>query len=280
MPKRPRLKGRNKKRPIEKNPETETKFCPQKLAEKECFFGDRCRFMHNVDEYMAKKPPDLGDTCYVYDTYGYCPYSFACRFASKHIDADGKNMKNEELYERMKDKKGILNILDKDVQKKLWKKKYDFSLADSVWKSVKKVQEEIEAVVKLRRDKNQLCVNKSLDVTEAGGNSIKQTSDVQGSACCDQLDVNIDTTSEIHSKDSQSPNKGDCQIGSAAGSHDICVEEDHNNSLKLCTNMFKDLNRSKEKKKVCSNVLLHDQIWLINFHVPDCNFFFLFWVHQ
>jgi hypothetical protein len=142
--KRPKLKGRHKKRPIEKNPENKNKICPQILAERQCSFGERCKFSHDVAGYIDSKPSDLGETCYLFDINGYCQYSYACRYASKHLTDDHKNIINEELYEKMKGKKSILNVLDKDIQRKLWKKKYDFSLADKIWKGMKKAQEGIK----------------------------------------------------------------------------------------------------------------------------------------
>lgn len=37
-----------------------------------CFYGEKCKFLHDVADYMSTKPADLGDTCYIYDTFGRC----------------------------------------------------------------------------------------------------------------------------------------------------------------------------------------------------------------
>lgn len=124
-----RLKGRNKKRPFEKRPEASQKLCASIAQERECKFGDKCMFLHDLKAFFNSKPKDIGPTCYLFEKYGKCPYSLSCRFAQHHLSEDLTNLVNMEVYEKQKEalNKRFLNNLDKDVQRLLWKKKYEFS---------------------------------------------------------------------------------------------------------------------------------------------------------
>lgn len=53
-----------------------------------CEHGTNCRHSHDIKAFMAQKPPDLGDECINYETYGYCSHGLLCRFGSKHIDKE------------------------------------------------------------------------------------------------------------------------------------------------------------------------------------------------
>lgn len=134
-----RLKGRNKKRPFEKNPDASKKLCASISQEQECTFGDKCIFLHDINTFLASKPKDIGPKCYLFDKYGKCPYSFSCRFAQHHLTVEQTNLVNEELYEKQKDalSKRWLNNLDKDIQRLLWKRKYDFRKAEKFLKDMK-----------------------------------------------------------------------------------------------------------------------------------------------
>ena len=133
-----RLKGRNKKRPFEKNPDASKKLCASIVQERECKFGDKCMFLHDLKTFLASKPKDIGTTCYLFEKYGKCPYSFSCRFAQQHLTENMTNLVNEEVYEKQKEalSKRCLNNLDKEVQWLLWKKKYDFSKAQKFIHSI------------------------------------------------------------------------------------------------------------------------------------------------
>lgn len=124
-----RLKGRNKKRPFEKRPEASQKLCASIAQERECKFGDKCMFLHDLKAFFNSKPKDIGPTCHLFEKYGKCPYSLSCRFARHHLSENLTNLVNMEVYEKQKEalNKRYLNNLDKDVQRLLWKKKYVFS---------------------------------------------------------------------------------------------------------------------------------------------------------
>ena len=87
-----------------------------------------CKMQHDVKTWLANKPPDAGPECYVFDKYGFCPRGVTCRFASCHLDEDGKNIcKTEDSYAPAK-----IYTLDKQEQISLRKKQYDFTYSDGV----------------------------------------------------------------------------------------------------------------------------------------------------
>lgn len=127
-----KLKGRNKQRPVTFKMDNSKKVCPAILDERECQFGDKCKFCHDVADFMKDKPEDIGTECYNFKTFGKCPYGFACRFAKQHLTSDFKNITDQELFDKMSAQPQVQNTLIKDLQHLLWKKKYDFSKANSI----------------------------------------------------------------------------------------------------------------------------------------------------
>ena len=85
--------------------------------------------MHNLDEYLSIKPPDLGDHCYLFDQYGLCPYGLACRFGSAHISANHENMTNKLLYDTHRTS-AVRNVLGKELQVKLRKRSVTFPCSE------------------------------------------------------------------------------------------------------------------------------------------------------
>ncbi|KAH9500906.1 tRNA-dihydrouridine(47) synthase [NAD(P)(+)]-like protein [Bulinus truncatus] len=135
--KKAKLKGRNKQRPVFEKVQAKDKICPSVQQIQVCSFGDKCIYNHDKEDFMKRKLPDLDGPCYLFDTFGKCHYSIACRFAKNHLTEDFNNIVNVELWEKMKNCKP-LNELSAEVKKKLWKKKYNFRLADKIVKDVGK----------------------------------------------------------------------------------------------------------------------------------------------
>ncbi|XP_052833105.1 tRNA-dihydrouridine(47) synthase [NAD(P)(+)]-like [Octopus bimaculoides] len=127
-----RLKGRNKKRPFERKLKACEKLCSSIIQEKECAYGPKCIFLHDVKAFWESKPEDIGPECHLFTKFGRCPYSFSCRFARHHISETLENMVNKEIYEGVPLSRNSVNHLDKDVQRLLWKRKYDFSKSQKV----------------------------------------------------------------------------------------------------------------------------------------------------
>ncbi|XP_044149401.1 tRNA-dihydrouridine(47) synthase [NAD(P)(+)]-like isoform X2 [Bufo gargarizans] len=124
-----RGRGQNKSRPhvkyhqLEQNP-----LCPSIVQERpsKCFYGNKCKFLHDREKYMSGKLEDIGPKCYLYETLGKCIYGISCRFAKSHLDDGYKNLINEELVKQREGKVPVRNNLDKNVQTQLRKKKYSF----------------------------------------------------------------------------------------------------------------------------------------------------------
>jgi len=61
-PKKQKTKGQNKARPrTVPKVASEFRICPTVHRGTVCQYGDKCKFMHDVREYMEKKPKDIGE---------------------------------------------------------------------------------------------------------------------------------------------------------------------------------------------------------------------------
>ncbi|XDV33469.1 hypothetical protein PO909_003871 [Leuciscus waleckii] len=146
--KKKRMRGQNKSRPRMKPQSYEgRRLCPSIIQERDtkCFFGDKCRFLHDVSEYMRSKAEDLGEQCYLFNTFGKCQYGVTCRFAKAHTSAEMKNLVNADLYKPCGERETVRNHLDKDLQRRLRKKQVSFSGAEAFLKTIsrgKKLEED------------------------------------------------------------------------------------------------------------------------------------------
>lgn len=137
--KKPKTKGQNKKRPrTVPKMEFKERLCRTISADnKECQYGSRCKFQHDVAEYLRNKKPDIGPECLHFNKKGKCQFGFECRYGGQHISSDGQNVVDEDKcrqYESecltFEDK----NYLSKETMIALRKKKYDFTNANRVLK--------------------------------------------------------------------------------------------------------------------------------------------------
>ncbi|NXU16196.1 DUS3L synthase, partial [Pardalotus punctatus] len=96
----------------------------------QCHFGPRCRFLHDVSEYLAAKPADLGQRCVLFDTFGRCPYGVTCRFGQAHLGDGHQNLVNAALARQWEGKLLVRNGLSKELQQQLRKRKFSFQRAE------------------------------------------------------------------------------------------------------------------------------------------------------
>ncbi|KAF1651316.1 tRNA-dihydrouridine(47) synthase [NAD(P)(+)]-like, partial [Aptenodytes patagonicus] len=136
-----RARGQNKSRPCMKpNHYEQRRLCPsvtQGCAEK-CYFGSQCRFLHDIGEYMAVKPADLGRSCVLFETFGKCIYGVTCRFAQAHLGDGYQNIVNTDLAKQWEGKSLVRNNLSKDLQHQLRKRKFLFKKADEYLRGLAK----------------------------------------------------------------------------------------------------------------------------------------------
>jgi len=125
--------GMNKNRPITRI-ERGSQLCsclvdvPPGATQPSCTFPN-CKMLHDVAAFLQQKPPDIGPSCYVYSTHGYCPRGISCRFSSCHLDGDGRNLRRTGSTAP---EEHTSARLPKGVQMELKKRTYDFRLADRV----------------------------------------------------------------------------------------------------------------------------------------------------
>lgn len=123
-----RLRGQNKSRPHTK-PTTydEKRLCLSVIQKnRECPYGDKCHFLHNVTDYTASKPADIGESCYLYETYGKCTYGLSCRFAKAHTTPDFQTTEKADLVKAYEGRTVVKNSLSKDLQNRLRKRSVPF----------------------------------------------------------------------------------------------------------------------------------------------------------
>lgn len=125
--------GINKRRPVFKQSPDE-KLCRSVIDEQVCA-KEKCKWNHDLKEYLDKKSPDIAKKCPIYSTAGYCHYGITCRFSSEHITEDGKNLN------LLKIERSDRLHLPWELQNSLRKKTYDFSKADRI---LKEVEEQIQ----------------------------------------------------------------------------------------------------------------------------------------
>ncbi|XP_046396569.1 tRNA-dihydrouridine(47) synthase [NAD(P)(+)]-like [Ischnura elegans] len=141
---RKRQRGQNKARPPPMKFNRHDNLCPQlldlgcngnqeELKPASCQNGEKCPFQHDIIKFLENKPPDIGAECHVFKTYGLCPRGPTCRFASAHLTPEGKNVIDTERWERTKSLPPVsANILSKDLQLTLRKRKYSFVRSEAI----------------------------------------------------------------------------------------------------------------------------------------------------
>jgi len=106
-----------------------------------CKFGDSCRQTHDLKKYLELKAKDIDTTCYVFRAFGKCQFGPACRFSTDHCkyETDESGNVTFKIIDGGEEKPRLIyNVLDKDLQNKLWKRKYDFKRTSQILSTVNK----------------------------------------------------------------------------------------------------------------------------------------------
>lgn len=136
------LKGQNKSRNCTYYQHPNEHLCSNLIDGREegsCQY-DKCKFLHNIEEYLEKKPKDIEKTCYVYSIKGRCPRGLTCRYGNNHIQ-NGKNIIDEIKYDKWIKNENSYKTLSKENMLKLRKKLYDFTNSNE---AVKKIDNNIK----------------------------------------------------------------------------------------------------------------------------------------
>jgi tRNA-dihydrouridine synthase 3 len=132
-------KKNKKKRPRDVRQDDSEKVCLSVIRNTKCPWGETCKFSHDLKAYMATRPTDITTVeggCPNFNNHGHCVYGTMCRLGSVHITKTGENVHKEAASdEAQSDVKAALvplpeaatNLLPKDVQVQLRKKKYSFA---------------------------------------------------------------------------------------------------------------------------------------------------------
>ncbi|XP_077362819.1 tRNA-dihydrouridine(47) synthase [NAD(P)(+)]-like isoform X2 [Festucalex cinctus] len=124
-----RLRGQNKSRPHKKPTSyDEKRLCASVIqGNRECPYGDKCHFYHDVAIYLANKPADIGERCHVFDTFGKCAYGLSCRFAKAHTTAELESAENADVAKSYEGRRPVRNSLSKELQNRLRKHSVAFN---------------------------------------------------------------------------------------------------------------------------------------------------------
>ncbi|KAG4065939.1 hypothetical protein HA402_008935 [Bradysia odoriphaga] len=104
---------------------------------------EKCKFIHDIHKYMENKPADVGGTCYIYSTKGFCERGLTCRFSGSHLDENLNNLKAE--FYNPNAGNDTKNQISYDLQVTLRKRNYNFDLS-------KKILAEIDAEKKQKKE--------------------------------------------------------------------------------------------------------------------------------
>eukprot|EP01083_Nonionella_stella_P085478 237062_1 len=94
-------RGQNKSRAKRNKIRYDIILCPDIGRGKACKFGDKCKYKHDIQNYLkCDKPKDIGPRCIFFEALSECPQGYLCRFANHHIDQNTfeliKKQPNEE----------------------------------------------------------------------------------------------------------------------------------------------------------------------------------------
>lgn len=107
-----------------------------------CPFKEKCRYTHNIAKFMSEKLPDIGERCYVFETYGKCPYGASCRFGSGHMTSDFVNVVKEGVYDPAHLPGQTQNLLSKQLQERLRKKQLVFERSERYLQRLRAARQE------------------------------------------------------------------------------------------------------------------------------------------
>ena len=140
--------GQHKHRPPLKIPFS-TQLCPSLHIHSgnQCSFGNKCRYIHDIAKYLDEKPVDIGEHCYIFETYGFCPSGLACRFGRSHISSEHVNTQRDESQPSSQ-LNSVYNVIPRYLQEQLRKRRLKFPRSNAYMKQLKNNQPSDNSEVK------------------------------------------------------------------------------------------------------------------------------------
>lgn len=235
------------------------------MASVECSFAERCRFCHDIQAYIDRKPKSAGGKCYLYETFGKCWFGVGCMFYEKHtLLGDGyKQVVNEEKVNSLKDIVQNTNTLSKKAQTQLWKRKYDFTLAHKALKTV--LNTKLDEVVKYEED---LCAQRpafyavhdqnvkqpesKLVLESEADTDTKLNSDTDSKIACDSVNC-VDAVKQELKDETESKISGENEVTSSSQVENEAEVQENKKTCELDIETEHGVIklRPQEKKKVC-----------------------------
>ncbi|AET38747.1 tRNA dihydrouridine synthase DUS3 Ecym_3254 [Eremothecium cymbalariae DBVPG len=119
-----------------------------------CPYGSQCRYIHDVREYLSLKAEEIVceqfKVCPVFESLGYCPMGFKCRFLSTHCDMDALVLveKPDEERKVLWDANHEINQIAGDKKLDLVKRRFPFDKSEFVLEIIDAIQQEFRDAMK------------------------------------------------------------------------------------------------------------------------------------
>jgi tRNA-dihydrouridine synthase 3 len=126
-----------------------TRMLSNEFSPKECTFGDKCRFEHDLRKYLKEgRREDLSTfngKCPIHEVKGYCHLGWKCRFVGSHSEErtteDGRkelvlieDSERTSTMVNLEDEVDVVNVVSKDVKIGLSKRKIGTPRSDQYMK--------------------------------------------------------------------------------------------------------------------------------------------------
>lgn len=125
-----------------------------------CTFGDKCRFNHDIDAYLAGKRPEIDSRyfteCPVYKSLGRCPMGYKCRFLSSHMESGSHKLLTKEVNTDnvpIYDINEECNHITYEQKTALVKRRFAFTKSDTVLEIQDALQQEYRDVTETKEQK-------------------------------------------------------------------------------------------------------------------------------
>ena len=134
---------------------------------------ENCRYVHDLQQYMANKGEDLAQNCPVYDAKGFCPRGVTCRFAKAHLDSEGRNIKSAQYDENQPPT--TFNGITSELQIRLRKRNYDFTKSKKLLQQFEKLRDERKKQQEQDKEKakDEKPIGSCVDEDDTKGSDIK-----------------------------------------------------------------------------------------------------------